>query len=211
VIVPCSDDALQQAADLLARGGLIAFPTETYYGLGVDPFNPEALQRLFAVKQRSTNKAVLVLVADPAARHLLAASTPPGFATLMARFWPGPLTLVFPALPHISILLTGGTGTVGIRQSSHPLAARVVQQFGGPVTATSANRSAMAPATTAGEVEQVFGNEVDLVLDGGTTPGGPGSTLVGYEHALSCVREGKISFSAVRKVLEDEHHDSRDR
>ena len=182
---------------MLRQGGLIAFPTETYYGLGVDPFNVRALRRLFAVKQRPTSKAVLVLVAEPAACSQLAASVPPGFSSLMARFWPGPLTLVFPALPGIPELLSGGTGTVGIRQSSHWCAGQVVTNFGGPVTATSANRSGRDPATTADEVERIFGPEIDLILDGGSTPGGQGSTLVGYDGKIFSIRQGKIDFAKI--------------
>ena len=197
MILPCSDEGLQQAAALLARGGLIAFPTETYYGLGVDPFNTRALERLFAVKQRSPDKAVLVLVNGPAACSPLAAAIPPGFSLLMDRFWPGPLTLVCPARPDLPELLTGGTGTVGIRHSSHRCAEQVVTAFGGPVTATSANRSDRVPATTATEVQAIFGSEIDLVLDGGNTPGGQGSTLVGYDGKPVCIRPGKIDFAEI--------------
>ncbi len=197
------DSGIREAVRLLRQGGLIAFPTETYYGLGVDPFNVEALQRLFAVKQRPPDKAVLVLTPGQSQLHLLAAEAPIIFTQLMAAFWPGPLTLVFPALSDLPELLTGGTGTVGIRQTPQPLAARLLHEFAAPITATSANRSGAAPATTAAEVREIFGKEIDFVLDGGTSPGGVGSTLVGcdQEWELCCLRAGRIAFADVLKAV----------
>ncbi len=190
---------LNEAVKLLRRGGLIAFPTETYYGLGVNPLNTEALQRLFAVKQRASEKPVLVLVAGEEQVSVLAAEVPAPFRKLMARFWPGPLTLVFPARPTLPELLTGGTGTIGIRHSPHPLADRLLRTFGGPITATSANRSGFPPAATAAAVKDAFGAEVDLILEGGTTPGGSGSTLIACDRdqQLCCLREGKILFQDI--------------
>ena len=200
---PVPDSQIQKAVRLLEQGGLIAFPTETYYGLGVDPFNTEALQRLFKVKRRNADKAVLVLVADQSQVDRFADSIPGDFNTLMAAFWPGPLTLVFPARSNVLELLTGGTGTVGIRQSPNPVAIRLLQEFSGPITATSANRSGATPATTADEVEEIFGSEIDLVVDGGATPGGQGSTLVGFDQEISCIRDGKIPFETIEKCLSD--------
>ena len=200
MLCPASDPAaLAQAAHLLGQGGLIAFPTETYYGLGVDPFNVEALARLFAVKQRQPDKPVLVLVAEQVQVTELAAEVPAVLHKLMTAFWPGPLTLIFPGKPGLPSLLTGCTGTVGIRQSPHPLASRLLSAFGGPITATSANRSGAPPATTAAEVLDSFGAEIDLILDGGPTPGGAGSTLVGCDRKqqLRCLREGQVPFAEV--------------
>uniref|UniRef100_UPI004056D44A L-threonylcarbamoyladenylate synthase n=1 Tax=Candidatus Electronema sp. TaxID=2698783 RepID=UPI004056D44A len=202
MIVPASQAVYQEAARLLRQGGLIAFPTETYYGLGVDPFNTEALRRLFTVKRRATEKPVLVLVADQSQVPQLAEETPEPLRLLMNRFWPGPLTLVFPAKKNLPDLLTGGSGTVGIRQSPEPTAAQLLAAFGGPVTATSANRSGNAAAITAAEVEAAFGSEIDLILDGGRTPGGAGSTLVGWNgQELRCFREGRISFAETARFL----------
>jgi L-threonylcarbamoyladenylate synthase len=202
VIVPASEAAFSEAAALLQQGGLIAFPTETYYGLGVDPFNTEALRRLFAVKRRAADKPVLVLVADQSQVPLLAEEMPEPLRLLMGRCWPGPLTLVFPAKKNLPELLTGGAETVGIRQSPEPTAAQLLAAFGGPVTATSANRSGTPAAVTAADVEAAFGAEIDLILDGGRTPGGAGSTLIGWdEQGLRCFREGRISFAEIAGFL----------
>jgi L-threonylcarbamoyladenylate synthase len=204
VLCSASDPAaLDQAARLLGQGGLIAFPTETYYGLGVDPFNVEALQRLFTVKQRQLDKAVLVLVAEQAQVVQLAAEVPAVLQKLMNHFWPGPLTLVFPGRATLPSLLTGGTGNIGIRQSPHPLATRLLAAFGGPITATSANRSGAPPATTAAEIQEIFGTEIDLILDGGPTPGGAGSTLVGcdQQQQLCCLRAGGVPFADILQMV----------
>jgi L-threonylcarbamoyladenylate synthase len=196
VIVPASDAFFQEAARLLKQGGLVAFPTETYYGLGVDPFNTEALRRLFAVKRRAADKPVLVLVAEQSQVPLLAEETPEPLRLLMNRFWPGPLTLVFPAKKNLPVLLTGGSGTVGIRQSPELTAAQLLAAFGGPITATSANRSGTPAAVTAADAEAAFGTDIDLILDGGRTPGGAGSTLLGCDgQKLRCFREGRIPFA----------------
>lgn len=197
---------LSAASRVISQGGVVAFPTETYYGLGVDPFNAEALSRLFAIKARPVEKAVLVLIRDRQQLPLLAAQMVPVFQPLLDRFWPGPLTLVFPARPDLSKLLTGGTGTVGVRVSSHPVAARLLSAYGGPVTATSANVSGQPPATTAAQVKAQFGNAVDCILDGGPTPGGPGSTLIGCTDDGQCrlLREGVVAFSQVQSLAADE-------
>jgi L-threonylcarbamoyladenylate synthase len=202
VTPPVPDSQIKKAVRLLKQGGLIAFPTETYYGLGVDPFNTEALQRLFKVKRRGVDKAVLVLVADQFQVKRFADSIPADFNKLMAAFWPGPLTLVFPARSNVTELLTGGTETVGIRQSPNSIAIKLLQEFSGPITATSANRSGATPATTATEVNEIFGSEVDLIIDGGATPGGQGSTLVGFDQEISCIRAGKIPFKTIQNCLQ---------
>jgi len=202
VILPVGAESVQEAARLLRQGGLIAFPTETYYGLGADPFNTEALRRLFAVKRRAENKPVLVLVQDETQTPLLAEETPDVLRLLMSVFWPGPLTLVFPAKKNLPELLTGGSGTIGMRQSPEPTAARLLAAFGGPVTATSANRSGGTAAVTAAEVGAALGSDVDLILDGGRTSGGAGSTLLGWtEEGLRCFREGRISCAEIASFL----------
>ncbi|MDH5298770.1 MAG: L-threonylcarbamoyladenylate synthase [Desulfobulbaceae bacterium] len=189
---------LAAAVQVLRQGGVVAFPTETYYGLAADPFNPAALARLFRLKQRPLAKAILVLIRDRGQLPLLASGVPAPFQPLMARFWPGPLTLVFPAVPTLPRLLTGGSGTVAVRLSSHPLAGRLLAAFGGPLTATSANLSGQPAAASAHQVRAQFGPAVDCILDGGLTPGGKGTTLVGYDnHHLFLLRDGVIPFAEI--------------
>lgn len=191
---------LDHAANLLRAGGVVAFPTETYYGLAVDPFNPQALERLYAVKRRPEILPILVLVADMGQLPLLTESLPGTYRQLIACFWPGPLTLVFPALSSLPLQLTGNTGTIAIRQSPHETAHALMAAFGGPVTATSANVTGFSPAVTAEEVARMFDTEIDLILDGGATAGGGASTLVGLDGGnLFCIREGRIGFSAVQE------------
>jgi len=193
---------LATAVRVIEQGGVVAFPTETYYGLAVDPFNVAALTRLFAIKERPSRKAVLVLIHDREQLPLLVRQVPAAFRPLLDTFWPGPLTLVFPARPELSSLLTGGTGTVGVRVSSHGVATSLVAALGGPVTATSANISGRPPATSAAQVAAQFGAEVDFILDGGETPGGKGSTLVGCGVDGRCLllRDGVIPFAMVEGV-----------
>lgn len=193
---------LVRAAAIVRDGGLVAYPTETYYGLGVDPFNEKALERLFAVKNRSRVKPVLVLVADRLQVNLLAAHVSDTANRLMNLFWPGPLTLVLPARTGLSPLLTGGTATIGVRLSPHPLANDLVRTFGAPLTATSANLAGAPAAETAEEVADVFGDRVDMIVDGGRTPGRRASTLVRVENEeVACVREGLVSFERVLACL----------
>jgi len=200
--VPVTGESLQRAADILRKGGLVAFPTETYYGLAVDPCRIQALERLFQVKRRRKELPILVLVGGTDQVPLLAREVPQVFRRLIERFWPGPLTLVCPALPILSPLLTGNTGTVGLRQSPDETANRLIKTFGGPVTATSANISGYPAAVTADGVARIFADEIDLILDGGSTPGGMGSTLIGIEGtSLRCLREGKIAFADVQACL----------
>lgn len=188
-----------EAARIIQAGGIVAFPTETYYGLAVDPFHPGALARLFAVKGRPNAKPILVLVDDPAAVLQLAAAIPPVFAPLMAAFWPGPLTLIFSARPEVPALLTGGTGTIGIRLSSHPVARQLVRAAGGPITATSANLAGRPPAVSAHAAAAMFGTGIEAVVDGGETPGGRGSTIVAEKDGhLLLIRDGVLPFTALR-------------
>ncbi len=196
------EQEIARAAAVLRDGGLVAFPTETYYGLAVDPFNEQALERLFTVKKRLRLKPVLVLLAERRQLGLLAAEIPGIARPLMDRFWPGPLTLVFPARPELPALLTGGTASVGVRQSPHPLATGLVRAFGAPITATSANRSGEEAAVTGEEVRRLFGAEVDLVLDGGATPGRTGSTLIAVtRQGIRPIREGRIAFREIERLV----------
>lgn len=190
------------AVEVLGRGGMVAFPTETYYGLAVDPFNRGAVSRLFAVKRRSPDKPILTLVANRAQLSTLVRTIPPEFEKLMDAFWPGPLTLVFEAAGDVPVTLAGYSGTVGVRVSSHPLAAQLVAAYGAPISATSANLSGLPAAVSAGEVSEQLGPDVDLILDGGMTPGGEGSTLVGMRDGCPILlRPGVISGEKINQAL----------
>jgi len=192
---------LQQSLLVLSQVGVVAFPTETYYGLAVDPFNHQALDRLFQLKQRPLAKPILVLIDNQGHLPRLVAEIPDRFQPLMGRFWPGPLTLIFPAHPHLSPILTAGTGTVGVRISSHPLAQRLCASAGGAITATSANLSGHAPAASEQEVLAQFGQRLDWLLKGGPTHGGPASTIVTADRdALCVIRQGAIPFGVIEQA-----------
>lgn len=189
---------LAAGVEAIRRGGVVAFPTETYYGLAVDPFNQEALLKLFKLKKRDQAKPILTLIEDENQLALLTVGTPDLFRPLIRTFWPGPLTLIFPGHPQLLELLTGGTDTVGIRISSHPLATRLVKEVGRPITATSANVSGCSAAVSAQEVFEQLGKNIDVIIDGGLTPGGAGSTIVSQaEGRLLLVRQGVIPFTEI--------------
>lgn len=208
----CTRENINQAAVVLKQGGLVAYPTETYYGLAADPFNERALEKLFNIKKRPQLKPILLLISRRTQLDELVQSISKNHFLLMENFWPGPLTLVFNARNILSDLITGKTGTVGIRHSPHPVANSLLVSFGGPITSTSANISGMEPATSAEDVSSFFGTNVDVILDGGKTPGGKGSTLVGYESdTLKCIREGCISFQKIGNVLSDNHDEEKKR
>src|SRR3989475_3566114 len=168
-----SESTLQEAGKVVRGGGVIAFPTETFYGLGVDPFNVQAVQRLYALKGRSPQTSpILVLIRSRRELRALVSEITPAAERLMQACWPGPLTLVFRAAEAVPSVLTAETGTIGVRLSAYPDVQRVLEVIGGPLTGTSANRTGQPPATTADEVERVFGADVDLIVNGGPTPRG---------------------------------------
>jgi L-threonylcarbamoyladenylate synthase len=190
---------IKEAVTVIKGGGVVAFPTETYYGLAVDPFNEKSLNRLFEVKQRPLEKAILNLIDSQEKLFLFTEKIEDVFLPLMAQFWPGPLTLVVNAKASISQMLACDNGTVGVRISSHPVAQALCQQMGQPITATSANLSGRKAAETAQEVAQQLGTGVDLIIDGGKTPGGKGSTIVGVENnILKLIRAGAVDFSKLK-------------
>jgi L-threonylcarbamoyladenylate synthase len=193
--------ALDEARRRLLNDGLIAFPTESYYGLGALATSAAAVERVCAVKRRPAGQPVPVVVADRRQVAMVIESIPPLAALLMTRFWPGPLTIVMQARATVPMQLTGGTGRLGVRQPGLSLPALVAEAAGGPITATSANRSGEPPATTAEMVRVSFGDDVDLILDGGATPGGLPSTVldVTVDPPL-LVRAGRISEEQLRVI-----------
>ena len=169
---------LGEAAAVLRGGGLAAFPTETFYGLGAAALDAAAVRRVLEVKGRPEGRPLLVLVDSIAMVDSVALEVPDRGRVLMARHWPGALTLVLRARPGLPDPVTAGSGTVGVRLSSHPVARGLVRAFGAPVTAPSANPSGLAAPTTAGQVLAHLGGRIALVLDGGTTAGGEPSTVL---------------------------------
>jgi len=168
---------IADAAAVLESGGIVAFPTETFYGLGVAALDGSAVQRLFAVKGRPESRPILVLVDDPRRIESFALLTTAA-RELIVRHWPGALTLVVAARDVVPPALTAGTGTIGIRQPAHAVARALVAALGAPVTAPSANLTGHAPPTRADQVRDVFDDRIDLILDGGPTPGGLPSTVL---------------------------------
>jgi L-threonylcarbamoyladenylate synthase len=186
--------SLSRASRVLLAGGLVAFPTESFYGLGADATNERAIRRLFLVKGRGGDRPVLLLIDSPDRLHRYVEGVSPLAERLMKAFWPGGLTLVFKALPTVSSLLTAGTGKIGIRLSSHPVPTALARAIGVPVTGTSANLSNAPPCLTAREVLNSLGSGVDLILDGGATAGGMGSTVLDVTvDPPRIVREGLVS------------------
>lgn len=197
----CFTEEIQEALTVIRNGGIVAFPTETYYGLAVDPFNESAVSRLFALKKRPQAKPLLTLISDVRQLELLTPEIPSLYKPLI-NLWPCPLTLVFKARSTISELVTGKSGTVAARISSHPLAQKFVTLANTPLTATSANISGRQPSVSASDVEMSFGTSIDYVLDGGRTRGGKGSTLVGIDAGqLVLVRPGVICFDEIIKTV----------
>lgn len=189
----------RQVAPVIRRGGLVAIPTETFYGLGVNPFDARALDRLRAVKGREDAKPILVLVGSVNDLPAFAEDVPPAAAILIEAFWPGPLTILFPARASLSMALTAG-GLVGVRLSSCRPLCELLERVG-PLTGTSANRAGTPPARTAEAVQQAFGDAVDLILDAGPAPGGLPSTVVDAQESLRIVREGAIGRSEIEATL----------
>lgn len=195
--LPAEED-IRRAVKAIEKGGVVAVPTETYYGLAADPENEAALHRLFELKQRPQQKPILVLISRIEQLNRYVASIPQLYNDLINCYWPGPLTLVFPAKPAVSPLLTGGTGTIGVRLTPHPLARRLIDLLGRPITATSANISRHEPARTAGQVKLFFQNRLDYVVDGGPADEGPGSTVVNIVGEKLCLeRPGRVHLPGV--------------
>ncbi len=194
------DRVLPEVRRVLDAHGVVALPTETYYGLAVRPTDTAALQNLMELKGRPTDKPILVLIGSPGQLPQLVRSISPAAALLMELFWPGPLTIVFPAAPDLPALLTAGTGTIGVRQSPL-LQLQHLLRHTGPLTGTSANRSSEPPIDNAEAVQRALGAGVDLILDGGHTPGGLPSTMVDARDRPHLLRAGAFPTDLIRVSL----------
>ncbi len=196
------DAPVEKAARLLKAGGLVAFPTETVYGLGADATNAAAMARLYAVKGRPGDHPVIVHFAGAEAAFAWALEIPEAARVLAAKFWPGPLTVVLKKAPHVGDFVTGGQDTVGVRVPLHPLAREVIAAFGGGVAAPSANRFGRVSPTTAQHVRADLGRDVDFVLDGGPCGVGIESTIVDLSRGRPVLlRPGGISRADLEAAL----------
>ncbi len=197
-VLHADDAAIAEAARVLIAGGLVAFPTETVYGLGADATNGEAVARLYAAKGRPSFNPLIAHVLDLAAARALARF--PADATRLAQaFWPGPLTLVLRKAAGCTVaeLATAGLDTIAVRVPDHPVARKILARFGRPVVAPSANRSGHVSPTTAAHVLADLDSRIDLIVDGGATPVGVESTIVACLDGPMLLRPGGLSRQAI--------------
>jgi L-threonylcarbamoyladenylate synthase len=193
------DRAGARCREVIRAGGIIAFPTDTFYGLGADPRNREAILRLFRIKGRPADQPILILLPDAEAVVAWTARVEPAAARLMERFWPGPLTILFPANAEVLQELTAGSGKIGLRVPGSAVTRSLLRAIGTALTGTSANLSGKQSPRTANEVIDELGDAVDLVVDGGETEARLPSTVVdvcGHEPVI--IREGAVERALLR-------------
>ncbi|MCX7740749.1 MAG: L-threonylcarbamoyladenylate synthase [Meiothermus sp.] len=201
MVVPPTEESLQRAAAILRSGGLVAFPTETVYGLGASALDAQAVARIFEVKGRPTFDPLIVHVAERGMLPQVVEAVPPLAEELMDRFWPGPLTLVLPKSGQIPSLVTAGLPTVAVRMPAHPVALELIRQAGVPVAAPSANPFGYLSPTRAEHVERTLGSRVDLIVDGGRTQFGVESTILWLGERPLLLRHGAVPQEALEEVL----------
>jgi L-threonylcarbamoyladenylate synthase len=201
-IVPATTEWIDHAADVLRRGGVVGYPTDTLYGLAVDPRQDRAVRRLFELKGREAVAAIPLIAAS------LDQATGVGEVSsvdrrLAERFWPGPLTIVMPAKAGLAPSLLGRGSTIGVRVPAQQVAVSLASTLGFAITSTSANRSGQPPATTAGQVASALDDAIDLVLDDGPSPGGAPSTIVEVMQGRArLIRAGAVPWERVLESLE---------
>ncbi|HDL98880.1 MAG TPA: threonylcarbamoyl-AMP synthase [Desulfobacteraceae bacterium] len=197
MIIPFNKNSLLKiiadSLEIIKGGGIIAYPTESFYALGMLATNEKALGNLFLLKKRPIEKPLPLIVGGPEALATVVKTVPDRAIELMKRFWPGPLTIVFEAADNVSDLLTAGTGRVAVRVPGDSIALHLAREAGFPITATSANISTKPPADNPDAVLDYFGDSIDLIIDVGKTPGGRPSTIVDVTtDTLKILREGSI-------------------
>jgi L-threonylcarbamoyladenylate synthase len=193
-----------RAAKIISDGGVIAFRTDTFYGLGADPFNATAVARIRELKGREENKPILLLLSDASVADRFIADRSQAFEDVARKFWPGPLTIVGVAVANLPPEITAGTGTVGVRVPADESVRELVRECGGALTATSANPSGKEPARSAEEVKEYFGDLVDLVIDEGeVTATEPSTVLDVTTSPLRVVREGAIKATDLHGMRTD--------
>ncbi|MBN2466799.1 MAG: threonylcarbamoyl-AMP synthase [Deltaproteobacteria bacterium] len=202
-IDPCapSPRSIKSAVDVMRAGGVVAYPTETFYGLGVDALSGGAIRKIYSIKKRDPSQPLLILISHYDLLSEYVAMVPEIARKLTERFWPGPLTIIFSASPRIPSLLCAGTGKIAVRISSHPIARALAAAMDVPITSTSANLTGLPSPTMPEEVFNQLHSKIDMIIDGGKTMGGMPSTIVDVTMSpLQLVREGAISFNEILKV-----------
>ena len=195
-------DAIEEAAKWILAGRVVAIPTDTLYGLAVDPFDAAAVDALFAAKDRPVERAVPLIASDRAQVETWIGSLSPMAARLAERGWPGPLTLVVPAPRALAAGITGGSGTVGVRVPQHDVARAIARSAGRPITATSANVSGEPATDDPDRVERTLGDRIEMLIDVGRTAGGPPSTIVDVTgEAPRLVRAGAVAWDEIQRWL----------
>jgi L-threonylcarbamoyladenylate synthase len=198
-------DAIKRAADLLRQGGLVAFPTETVYGLGADASNPDAVSGIFKAKGRPADHPLIVHIASIDSLYDWANTVPEAALKLASRFWPGPLAMILNKKPEVPLAVTGGQQTVGLRMPDHPVALALLKSFGGGVAAPSANRFCRISPTQAMHVSEELGDAVDMILDGGACEVGVESTILDLSGSKPrLLRPGHITREDIEAVLQTE-------
>jgi len=194
---------LEYTTRLIATGKVVAFPTDTYYGLGADPLNLAAVSEIYRIKGRTTDRALPLLVASLDQAAELAYNPPRAFFRLAEKFWPGPLTIVVTASRLIPLKVTANTGKIGLRWPRAPLAVAVIAAAGRPLTGTSANLSQNPPCSTAAQVEKQLGGDLPLIIDGGPTQGQIASTVVDVVgERVRILRPGGVPESELKEFLD---------
>jgi L-threonylcarbamoyladenylate synthase len=195
-------DSYRRAANILQDGGLVAFPTDTVYGLGALIWNEASIARMYAAKERPREKAIPILVAGVEEARRLVGELPSVAEALIQRFWPGPLTIVVPCGDRLPDGITSGTGAVALRAPDHPVTLRLLEEIGQPLAVTSANRSGATDPLAAGDVFAQLGGRIDAVLDGGQCPGGrPSTVLSAAVEPPRVLRSGPIEPSDLSEAL----------
>jgi L-threonylcarbamoyladenylate synthase len=195
---------MSEVCSSLAQGLIVSYPTETFYGLGASIYSESALEKIFAIKGREGGKPLPIIIPDRTSLEELTSNIPDIANVLIKKFWPGGLTLIFRASPRVSPLITGGTGTIGVRISSHPLAQQIVSTLGMPITATSANLSGGKTCSTAQEVYDILSDKIDIIIDGGRTEGLLPSTILDLTQTPPrIVREGIIGEDKIHPHLRE--------
>ena len=190
------------AAEVIANGGVIAFRTDTFYGLGADPFNAAAVARIRELKGREDDKPILLLISDTAIVGRVIAQRSEAFTRAAAAFWPGPLTIIGAAVPELPEAITAGTGTVGVRLPADETVRALVRECGGVLTATSANPSGREPACSAEQVANYFPRGLDLIVDGGlVTVTEPSTVLDATTTSPRIVREGALRRDVIEQLF----------